>query len=148
MKRLGLVLIILGGLTACISLDTNPIYNQDNTAVNGYDVVAYFTENKAVQGTTAYSVQYQQVTWLFSSAKHQALFTNHPQQYIPQYGGYCAYAMAHGFVVETDPQAFSIVNNKLFLNYSLGVRETWQADQQQYIIDANQEWFLLKQRRN
>ncbi|MEZ9197317.1 YHS domain-containing (seleno)protein [Shewanella sp. 10N.286.54.B9] len=142
MKRIyNLVAILLSiVLVGCTSLGNEPTFQDEGIAVNGYDVVAYFTEGQPVKGQLAFSSQYKNTQWLFSSEEHKLLFEQNQQQYLPQYGGYCAYGMSKGFVVDTDPNAFTILNDKLYLNYSLGVRETWLKDTDVYIERANNNW--------
>lgn len=127
-------------LVGCTSLGGESTFQDKGVAVNGYDVVAYFTEGKPVKGKVQYASYYNNVKWLFSSDQHRIMFEQDLQQYVPQYGGYCAYGMSKGFVVDTDPNAFTILENKLYLNYSLGVRETWLKETGLYINRADQQW--------
>jgi len=127
-------------LVGCTSLGGEPTFQDKGVAANGYDVVAYFTEGKPVKGKVQYASHYNNVQWLFSSKQHRIMFEQDQQQYVPQYGGYCAYGMSKGFVVDTDPNAFTILENKLYLNYSLGVRETWLKETELYIARADQHW--------
>ncbi|WP_257985411.1 YHS domain-containing (seleno)protein [Shewanella sp. GutCb] len=127
-------------LVGCTSLGGELTFQDKGVAVNGYDVVAYFSEQQPVTGKVEYSSQYNNVEWLFSSEQNKIMFEQDQQYYVPQYGGYCAYGMSKGFVVDTDPNAFTILNNKLYLNYSLGVRETWLNDTAVYIERADKNW--------
>ncbi|GGI72460.1 YHS domain-containing (seleno)protein [Shewanella gelidii] len=140
MRSLFISISLLILLAGCTSLGNQPIYNDNGVAVNGYDVVAYFTESKAVQGNPAFTVRYNNINWLFSNEKHQQLFSSNPQQYVPQYGGYCAYAMSDGFVVDTDPNAFTVYQDKLYLNYSLSVRDNWLDNRNRFIAEADIHW--------
>ncbi|ARD20869.1 YHS domain-containing (seleno)protein [Shewanella japonica] len=143
MRTLHRLLILLGlsmALMGCTSLSDKPIYNDQGYAVTGYDVVAYFTDNKAVKGSTAFQTEYQGSQWLFATKQHQRQFEQSPERYIPQYGGYCAYAMSSGFVVSSDPQTFTVYQDKLYLNYSLSVRENWLENKAQFIQEADGYW--------
>ncbi|MBV7315178.1 YHS domain-containing (seleno)protein [Shewanella sp. NIFS-20-20] len=141
MMRIGVVLSLVVTLMGCTSLGRDTWYVDDQgLGASGYDLVSYQTEHKAVAGTDEFVVIYGGVQWQFSSAEHAELFRQQPLQYLPQYGGYCAYAMAQGFVVSSDPQAFTWYNNKLYLNYSLSVRDTWLKDKDGYIDAANENW--------
>ncbi|MEC4725987.1 tat pathway signal sequence domain protein [Shewanella sp. D64] len=135
-----LVAVLVLFLSACTSLDKHPVYVEKGVAINGYDPVAYFAENAPVKGSELFKVEHEQVIWLFSSAENLAQFEYQPERYLPQYGGYCAYAMSHGFVVDTVPEAFTVLNDKLYLNYSLGVRETWLEDTKSYVDRADKQW--------
>jgi len=137
-KLVGLSLSL--AMAGCSSLGNEPTLQHNGVAVNGYDVVAYFTENKPVKGLSKFSSEYHDLHWYFSSEKNKELFEQDQQHYLPQYGGYCAYGMSKGFVVDTDPHAFTIVNDKLYLNYSLGVRDTWQKETAEYIKSADTHW--------
>ncbi|WP_144212450.1 YHS domain-containing (seleno)protein [Shewanella donghaensis] len=139
MKKLTYLLLALA-MMGCTSISDQPIFNQQGYAVSGYDVVAYFADNKAVKGSTDFTSEYQGTQWLFASKLHQAQFEQSPQQYIPQYGGYCAYAMSSGFVVSSDPNAFTVFEDKLYLNYSLSVRENWLENKHQFIKEADEHW--------
>lgn len=111
-----------------------------NTAVKGYDVVSYFTENKAVKGSKSFQTEWMGADWRFSSQANLDAFTANPEQYAPQYGGFCAYAVSQGSTAGIDPEAFTIVGDKLYLNYSLSVMKTWRADRDRYIELADKNW--------
>ena len=97
-------------------------------AINGYDTVAYFTQNKPVKGSDSFTTSYQGATWKFASKEHLELFKAEPVKYAPQYGGYCAYGVAQGYLVSVEPEQFTILNGKLYLNYDAGVQKKWTKD--------------------
>lgn len=130
---------ILLTLSACTTLKTST-FADDAGAIRGYDPVAYHLEKMPVQGDPAYSFEYNNALWQFSSSENLQLFREDPERYAPQYGGYCAYAMSRGYVVSTDPDAWTIVDDKLYLNYSLGVRKTWLKDVPGYVSKADTNW--------
>jgi len=109
----------------------------NNKAIYGYDTVAYFTQDKAVKGKKDITSDWRGATWYFSSAEHKEMFDNEPEKFAPQYGGYCAYAMAEGKFVGIDEDAFTIYNGKLYLNYSSGVNDDWLKDKDGYIKAAD-----------
>lgn len=111
-----------------------------NLAIEGYDPVAYFTQSKAVKGNSKYEHNWMNATWRFSSQEHLELFQANPQQYAPQYGGYCAYAVSQNDTAGIDPNQFTIHNGKLFLNYNRSINKKWLADRDQYIKDADINW--------
>lgn len=119
-----------------------PVYTESSSglAIRGTDPVAYFTEGKAVQGDSEYETEYEGATWRFSSAENQELFEADPEAYVPQYGGYCAKALSEGNVVSTDPEAWKIVDDKLYLNYSPEVQEQWVQDIEGNIELADRQW--------
>lgn len=144
MKQLLLLISFTAFLLAQVTAQQKKIFSKNNIAVNGYDAVAYFTLNKPVKGFEEYSVTWQDSKWLFSTAEHASLFKENPEKYAPQYGGYCAYGCSRGYKVKSDPDAWSIVNGKLYLNYNLEVRELWNTDIEKYIKKADAAWKSIK----
>jgi len=130
---------ILLAISACTTLHT-PTFADDAGAIRGYDPVAYHTEMMPVRGDPAYTHEYNNSVWQFSSEENLSLFRSNPERYAPAYGGYCAYAMSKGYVVSTDPEAWTIDGDKLYLNYSLGVRKTWLKDIPGYVAKADAKW--------
>ena len=109
-------------------------------AVGGYDPVAYFTEHKPVIGKGDILYSWKGVTWRFASEKNRDAFAANPEKYAPQYGGYCAYAVAKSGTAKGDPQAWSIVGGKLYLNLSPAVQKLWEKDIPGYIKAADKNW--------
>lgn len=103
-----------------------PIYSNNKIAINGFDVVAYFTNNKATPGNSIYSYHWQGVEWLFSSQQHKDLFVHSPERYQPLFGGFCGLGAAHGALVPADPNAWTIHKGQLILNQDKEVSETWR----------------------
>ena len=118
------------------------VYTESSSglAIRGTDPVAYFTEGQAVEGSSEYETEYQGATWRFSSAENQELFESDPEAYAPQYGGYCAKAVSEGNVVSTDPEAWKIVDDKLYLNYSPAVQAQWVEDIEGNIRLGDEMW--------
>ncbi len=109
-------------------------------AVGGYDPVAYFTDRKPVMGKGDILYAWNGVTWRFVSEKNRDAFAANPEKYAPQYGGYCAYAVAKGGTAKGDPQAWSIVGGKLYLNLSPSVQKLWEKDIPGYVKAADKNW--------
>ena len=109
-------------------------------AVGGYDPVAYFTAHKPVQGQGDILYAWKGVTWRFASEKNRDTFKANPEKYAPQYGGYCAYAVAKGGTAKGDPQVWTIVGGKLYLNLSPAVQKLWEKDIPGYIKAADKNW--------
>ena len=120
------------------------VFTKNNIAVNGYDVVAYFTDSNAVKGTEEHAVSWKDAKWLFAKAEHASLFKANPDKYAPQYGGYCAFGCSRGYKAKTDPDAWTIVNGKLYLNYNAAVKNTWSRDMENYIKKSDAAWLLIK----
>lgn len=120
------------------------IFTTKGVAINGYDPVAYFTEQKPVKGNDRYAATHRGAKFLFSSAKHRDLFAANPERFSPQYGGYCAYGTARGYKATTEPQAFTVVDDKLYLNYNDSVAKTWRQDIEGYVAQANAKWDTVR----
>jgi YHS domain-containing protein len=121
------------------------VYNLKNgVALAGYDPVAYFTSNKAVEGNKNYAYTYQAITYYFTSEGNKNIFIKNPAAYEPQYGGWCAYAMgATGEKVEVDPETFKILNGKLYLFYHTWLNNTltkWNNNESQLKTNADINW--------
>ncbi|NQV60552.1 MAG: YHS domain-containing protein [Alphaproteobacteria bacterium] len=114
--------------------------NWRGRAIGGYDPVAYFTDGRAVEGKSAFTAKWMGANWRFASAANRDLFVAAPDKYAPKYGGYCAYAVAQNSTAKIDPRAWTIVNGKLYLNYSLDIQKTWSADRDAYIAAADKNW--------
>ena len=147
-RRTALVLLTIGGLSAGLaavlpSQAAEPeIYVNSATgeAINGYDPVAYFTEMKPVRGDAAFTFAYKGAPFLFASAQNRDLFAADPEKYAPQYGGWCAYAMSKAAFATTAPEAWTVHNGKLYLNFSTGVRQIWRQDLDANIAAADRNW--------
>ena len=117
-----------------------PVYATGGIAINGYDPVAYFTEGKPVEGSPDHTSDWEGATVQFSSAENKAMFDGDPEKYAPKYGGYCAYAVSKGYTASTDPAAWSIHEDRLYLNYSKSVRALWAARKRHHIEQADKNW--------
>jgi YHS domain-containing protein len=138
------IFLVFFSLISVFSYATDkPFNDKKGAAISGYDAVAYFTQGKAVKGSKKFSAQYLGKKWRFSSQEHKVLFEASPDKYAPQYGGYCAFAIANDKLAPIDPQAFTVVNNKLYLNYSKSVRKRWAKDIPGYIADGDENWAKL-----
>lgn len=115
-------------------------FAETGPAIGGYDPVAYFDENGPVKGDAAFTSEYDGGEFHFANADNKAMFDADPAKFAPQYGGYCAYAVSKGYTASTDPDAWSIHDGKLYLNYSKSVRALWSANKQNHIKDADLNW--------
>ncbi|MEM9971116.1 MAG: YHS domain-containing (seleno)protein, partial [Pseudomonadota bacterium] len=117
-----------------------PVYSTNGIAINGYDPVAYFTEGKPVEGSAEFTSEWDGATLQFASGENKALFDGDPAKYAPAYGGYCAYAVSKGYTASTDPGAWSIYEDRLYLNYSKSVRALWSLKKSGHVESANANW--------
>lgn len=165
--RTALLLTTLGltvGLTACTTTqptaETAPleatssatetadaapkIYAKEGLAIGGADPVAYFTQSTFVPGSEAHTHDWQGVTWQFASAENRDLFASTPEDYAPAYGGHCAWAVAaKNTLVPIDPEAWSVVDGKLYLNANKRVQSNWEKDIAGFIAKADVNWPAL-----
>ncbi len=109
-------------------------------AIRGYDVVAYYTQSDAVRGSKKITYKYGGAEWRFASEENRDLFKADPEKYVPQYGGYCAKAMSGDRFLKIDPKAWTIIDDKLYLNYSSRTRATWRTEQGDLIAQADGYW--------
>lgn len=117
----------------------------DGIAIGGTDPVAYFTQGAAVPGTPEHAAEWGGTTWHFASAENMAAFEADPERYAPQYGGYCAWAVgARNALAPTEPAQWSIVDGKLYLNYSASVQSDWKQDVPGFIAKADANWPRLE----
>jgi YHS domain-containing protein len=119
-----------------------PVYTGlfGTVAVGGYDPVAYFTEGRPVEGSKTFTATWNGATFRFASAANRDRFKATPQAFAPQYGGYCAWAVANGYTASGDPRVWKIVDGKLYLNYNAEVGQRWAKDISGNITRANANW--------
>jgi len=130
----------LVGVANIAAAELPPVFSPDNVAINGYDPVGYFADGQPVKGNKDYSVVWRGTTWHFASEANRDQFEMNTAAYAPQYGGYCAWAVSNNYTASTDPDAWSIVNDRLYLNYSKSVRETWSRDISGNIRNGDANW--------
>jgi len=139
MKSVSLLYTAL--LITLVSFSQTVKFSGNNgVAINGFDPVAYFTLQKALEGNSNYSYEWSGSIWKFVSKDNLNLFQANPEKYAPQFGGYCAYGCSEKHLSPTDPKAFTIINDKLYLNYNQKVKEVWIKDTANRIQTANQYW--------
>jgi len=123
------------------SAGVDPIYKYPGAlALKGYDAVAYFNEGRAVEGSDQFTHEWNGAKWRFASAENRDSFVSRPERYAPQYGGYCAWAVGHGYTAKGDPEAWKIVEGKLYLNYSKDVKAKWEQDIPGFIAKGDENW--------
>lgn len=116
------------------------ILSYDGAAIGGYDPVAYFMKSGPVTGSADHLVEWDGGTWLFSTAANKAAFEAEPETFAPKYGGYCSYAAALNYVAPTSANAWSIHEDRLYLNFNRHVRSVWEQDIPGYVSKADANW--------
>ena len=117
-----------------------PDYAANALAAGGFDTVAYHTQKAAIPGTPQFRVSWKGAEWQFSSQANLDLFLKEPDRYAPQYGGYCAFAVAAGSTAPGDPRVWDVVDGKLYLNLSTGTQSSWRRDTAGMIQRGNANW--------
>ena len=138
-----LVLASVGGFAYLRSLgilSSAPVYATAEGAMGGYDAVAYFTLGAPTMGRSEFTYEWQGAQWRFASAEHRDLFAADPARYAPQFGGYCAYAVSENYTAKSDPQAWAIVDGRLYLNFDAEVAKLWSDSREERIRKAEQNW--------
>ncbi len=117
-----------------------PVYMERGIAIDGSDPVAYFTERRPVPGSRDITLDWNGATWRFASAENRDAFAGDPAAWAPQYGGYCAWAVSEGYTASTVPEAWKIVDGRLFLNYSRRFQRKWERDETARIQAGDANW--------
>jgi YHS domain-containing protein len=140
-SRLAVTLLILAsGAVAGASIQKAPINTSGGeVALKGYDVISYLTGTPA-KGSPEFTHRWDGATWQFSSAKNRDRFARAPEKYAPQFGGYCAWAVSRGYTADVDPEAFRVVDGRLYLIYSKSVQLRWEQDVEGNIAKASANW--------
>ena len=134
-------LIVTLSLIACAALAyAGDFYEKNGAAIRGYDPVAYFTEQKPVRGSSTYKAEHRGSTFHFASQANRDAFLANPEKYAPQYNGFCAYGVAGGYKAAIDPAAFTVVQDRLYLNYNASVQRQWRADVPGFVAKADKNW--------
>lgn len=104
------------------------VFQRSGLAIGGTDPVAYFTERRPVMGDATHSLDRDGATWHFASAANRESFAAEPDRYAPLFGGYCAFAASRGYLAPTIPEAWTVHEDRLYLNANLRARELWLQD--------------------
>lgn len=119
---------------------TYAVFAEDGVAIRGADPVAYFTVGEYTPGSDEFTYEWEGALWQFASAENRDLFAASPEDYAPQYGGFCAYAVSQGNTAPIEPTAWKVVDGKLYLNYNDKIQKRWSKDIPGYIAQADENW--------
>jgi YHS domain-containing protein len=146
MKKLNTVLAVatFGASLSSFAADIDMNADANDVAIKGYDPVAYFTVAQPKKGSPRYSATYKNAIYHFVSEGNRNMFRDNPAAYAPQYGGFCAFGVSVEKKLDTDPTAWKIVDNKLYLNLNKDVQKRWLTDAPGYIDTANDVWRDIK----
>lgn len=128
------------GIAAGARAEQSPVFADGGIAIRGTDPVSYFDDAMPVAGRAAYALMWDGAIWHFASAANRERFEMDPTAYAPRYGGYCAFAMAQGYIASSVPDAWTIHDGRLYLNFSLSVRDRWSRNIPGNIEKADLHW--------
>lgn len=144
-----LFIVFVSGTLQCTTFHPDkPVFEKKGLAIGGFDPVAYHAKNTAVPGNENFRLPYKGSIWQFSSQANLSKFQKEPDKYEPAYGGYCAYGMAQGDVIKSDPNAWSVKDGRLYLNYNMATKEKFDKNSEQMIRKADGHWKNLMQIKN
>ena len=142
MKKMFFIIITLVLWQSCSAQKNHKpeIFTTAEGAIKGYDPVAYFKDSKPVKGSPNITYSWKGANWSFKTNENKQEFIDNPEKYTPQYGGYCAYGWAKGYPAKIEPDAWSIIGGKLYLNYDKDIKATWDKDPKGYIKTADENY--------
>lgn len=114
--------------------------NKMGVAINGYDPVAYYSDSKSEMGEKEFLYKWNGAEWYFASKNHMEMFKENPDKYAPQYGGFCAFGLSKNKLMSSDPNAWQIVDGKLYLCTNNKVHKMWQEDIKENIKKSDKNW--------
>jgi len=135
---------LIAGGGATLAHDPSPflrvVVDAQGVAIGGHDVVAYFTEGRAVPGSEAFEHRWNGAIWRFASAEARDRFAADPEAFAPRYGGWCAWAASEGRLARGDPLVWRIVDGRLYFNCSAQAQARWEADLEGAIARGDAYW--------
>ncbi|MFT6925675.1 MAG: YHS domain-containing protein [Psychromonas sp.] len=146
LANISIKILLLLSIFSCRSvLAVDQVYTGyfSHKAISGFDAVAFFSEQKPLKGSAKFSLEYKGADWYFSSQHNLEQFKKNPDYFAPQYGGYCAWAMAENKIAPGKPPFWTIYQDKLYLNYDQDIQDLWLADKDNFIKKAAESWAKL-----
>jgi YHS domain-containing protein len=152
MKKISLLLVVIAGLAVAVYFlfFKEPVFkatngylvnlNDKGVIIEGYDPVAYFTDNKAIKGNEKFAAQYEGATYWFVSAEHAELFKSDPKKYAPQYGAFCGYAVSIGKLRPVDPTIYQVEDGRLILQHTQEAFDLFNKDLKSSTAKADMNW--------
>ena len=139
---------LLPAVALLVAVAATPVFGKDYThstpGISGYDPVSYFTEGTPQRGSGYHVADYQGVTYAFASEENKEMFEANPEKYAPAYGGWCAYGVAVGKKFVADPEVWTIVKGKLYVNLDRDIQAKWNEDIPGHIKTANANWVEIQ----
>ena len=143
------VVVVVGAVFGYWAMSAKPALtsvntNADKVAIHGFDTVAYFTAGKPTKGKKEFEHKWRDARWFFASATNRDLFVANPDRYAPRYGGYCSMGVAIGQYSDTDPEQWTIIDGKLYLNKDKKIQAMWRKSPKAYIVGSEINWNKYK----
>lgn len=139
-----IILLLLLVAPVFVFAQSGEVYTTKDGAIDGYDPVAFFKEQKPMKGKKELVYDWNGAKWYFSSQGNLNEFKANPEKYAPQYGGYCAYGTADGHKAPTKVDTWTVVEDKLYFNYNQDVKKLWSKNQSELILKADKNWPTVK----
>jgi len=130
----------MAALAAPARAGVAPVYANSGVAIDGTDPMSYFENSAPLQGSASITFDWNGAEWRFTDEAHRSTFAKNPEAYAPQYGGYCSWAVSQGYTAPTVPEAWRIVDGKLYLNFSRRVQRRWERDIPAHIAAGDVNW--------
>ncbi len=144
MKKTITILLAFFASVAYLQAQQSQVFVKNSKAIDGYDAVAFFKDSQPIKGLETFSYKWNDATWFFKSQQNLDSFKTNPEKFAPQFGGYCSYGCSNGYKAPTQIDTWTIVNDKLYFNYNLKVRDSWQKNKEALIIKAESNWEKIK----
>lgn len=113
--------------------------NGEGVAMRGYDVISY-REQRIDLGSKAFAAEYGGVTWWFASQAHRDLFLSDTKRFVPEYGGFCAYSIGKGYPAPSDPKAFLLEGDRLYMFFDRAALKVWEQGRRESIQRGDRNW--------
>lgn len=117
--------------------------NSEDVAIKGYDTVAYFTVGRAVKGRAEFEHVWQDARWWFVKADHRDMFARDPEGYAPRFGGFCTGGLSLGYMIQANPENWSIIDGRLYMNHTRPGRDRLRANPAPIIAAAEGTWAVF-----
>jgi YHS domain-containing protein len=125
---------------SCLAGEVVNVSGVSKIALSGYDAVAFFTDSKPVNGSPFITAEHRGATYFFANEEHKKLFTENPDRYVPQYGGFCAFGVGLDKLFPVDINTWQVRAGKLYLNLNGDILKKFNADFEDNVAKAEKNW--------
>jgi YHS domain-containing protein len=145
-RRISIALLVIAAFVSNLAAGEPVNVDSNGVAIQGYDLVAYFTDDRPVRGKPELVATYNGATYYFASAEHKTQFEKEPGKYAPRFGGFCAFGVSHGAIAPSSVDAFQIIDGQLVLQNNRDILKRWQEDSKGNLKKAEANWQNLVQK--